>query len=180
VTLRPAARALQARAIRTLPHQAIHQVALHCSKPFWESDGLEPSMWTDSHLGRVSAIYHGSAVDEVSSLVVSAFGPAAHHLDRLGPESVSRYVVSEIERIRPAARGALTVTSQHSWTRDPYAAGGWAYFNPGTVAKFLPAMYAPLGGVHFAGEQTAVSSRGMEGALESGERAAREVLARLA
>ncbi|HWJ05615.1 MAG TPA: FAD-dependent oxidoreductase [Steroidobacteraceae bacterium] len=179
VDLEPSLTGAQARAVRTLPHQAIHQVALHVTRPFWETDGMEPSMWTDSHLGRVSAIYHGADADEVSSLVVSAFGPAALHLDRLGQEAVARHVVAEIERMRPAAKGTLTVTAQHSWTKDRYAGGAWAYFHPGTVTKFLPAMNAPSGRVHFCGEQTALASRGMEGALESGERAAQAVVAQL-
>jgi monoamine oxidase len=180
IDLQPGVTGMQARAIRSLPHQAIHQVALHCSRPFWDADGMEPSMWTDSHLGRVSAIYHGASTDEVSSLVVSSFGAAANHLDRLGSEGAARYVVAEIERIRPAAKGALTVTGQHSWTRDPFSGGAWAYFHPGTVTRFLPAMFAPSGRVHFCGEQTSVTSRGMEGALETGERAARAVAAQLA
>jgi monoamine oxidase len=180
IDLDPAVTGVQAKAIRTLPHQPIHQVALHASKRFWETDGMEPSMWTDSHLGRVSAIYHGADADEVSSLVVSAFGPAAQHLDRLGPEGAARFVVAEIERIRPAAKGALSVSGQHSWTRDPYAGGAWAYFHPGTVTRFLPEMFAANGRVHFCGEQTSIGSRGMEGALETGERAARAVARQLA
>jgi monoamine oxidase len=180
VDLEPSLTGVQARAVRTLPHQAIHQLALQVDRPFWEADGMEPSMWTDSHLGRVSAIYHGAGADEVSSLLVSAFGPAAVHLDRLGREGAARYVVAEIERMRPAAKGALSVSAQHSWTRDPFAGGAWAYFHPGTVTKFLPAMNAPSGRVHFCGEQTALGARGMEGALESGERAARAVVAQLA
>jgi monoamine oxidase len=180
IDLEPGLRGVQARAVRTLPHQAIHQVALHVARPFWEDDDMEPSMWTDSNLGRVSAIYHGENPDEVSSLLVSAFGPAASHLDRMGKDAVARYVVAEIERMRPAAAGTLTVTAQQSWTRDPFSGGAWAYFNPGTVTKFLPAMFAAHGRVHFCGEQTSVTARGMEGALESGERAAREVAAQLA
>jgi hypothetical protein len=60
--------------------------------------------------------------------------------------------------------------------RDPFSAGAWAYFNPGTVTKFLPAMFQAQGRVHFCGEQTATAARGMEGALESGARAAGEVM----
>jgi monoamine oxidase len=177
--LEPSLSGVQARAVRTLPHQAIYQIALQVTRPFWDADGMEPSMWTDSYLGRVSAIYHESDADHVSSLVVSAFGPAALHLDRLGRDGAARYAVAEIERIRPAAKGALTVTAQHSWTRDPFARGAWAYFHPGTVTKFLPAMTMPTGRVHFCGEQTSLTSRGMEGALESGERAAKAVIAQL-
>jgi monoamine oxidase len=41
-------------------------------------------------------------------------------------------------------------------------------------------MLQPQGRVHFCGEHTSVTARGMEGALESGERAAAAVVAQLA
>jgi monoamine oxidase len=174
IDLRPDLEGMQERAVKTLPYQSVHQVALQVSRPFWEDDGLEPSMWTDS-IGRVSAVYHEAKDDQVSSLLVSAFGPGARHLDRLGKDGAARHVVAQIEQMRPAAKGTLQVSGQHSWEPDPYAGGAWAYFNPGTVTKFLPAMFQPRGRVHFCGEHTSVTARGMEGAIESGERAAGEV-----
>lgn len=179
VRLEPRLSGAQARAVRTLPHQLIYQTAIHVSRPYWEQDGLTPSMWTNDAMGRVSAIYRGATDDEVSSLLVTSYGDGAAHLDRLGDDGAARYVVSRIEQMRPAAKGALAVVAQQSWIRDPFSAGAWGYFHPGTVTKFLPAMFQPQGRVHFCGEQTAVESRGMEGAMESGERAANEVLARL-
>ncbi len=179
ISLRPGLEGVQERAVKTLPYQPIHQVALQASKPFWQDDGLEPSMWTDSPIGRVSAVYHESKDDQVSSLLVSAFGPGARHLDRLGKEGAGRYVVAQIEQMRPAAKGLLQVSGQHSWEQDPFAGGAWAYFNPGTVTKFLPTMVQPQGHVHFCGEHTSLTARGMEGALESGERAAAAIATQL-
>jgi len=179
IDLRPDLEGMQERAVKTLPYQPIHQVALQVSRPFWDDDDLEPSMWTDSPIGRVSAVYHEAKDDQVSSLLVSAFGPGARHLDRLGKEGAARYVVAQIEQMRPSAKGALQVIGQHSWEQDPFAGGAWAYFNPGTVTKFLPAMFQPRGRVHFCGEHTSVTARGMEGAIESGERAAGAVTKQL-
>jgi monoamine oxidase len=180
ISLRPGLDGMQERAVKSLPYQPVYQAALQVSKPFWEDDGLEPSMWTDSPIGRVSAIYHEAKDDQVSSLLVSAFGPGARHLDRLGREGAARFVVAQIEKMRPAAKGTLRVSGQHSWEQDPFAGGAWAYFNPGTVTKFLPAMVQPQGRVHFCGEHTSLTARGMEGALESGERAAAAISTQLA
>ncbi len=166
---------VQAEAVKTLPHQMITQIALEVRRPFWDSDGVAPSMWTDSPIGRVFAIRGGATDDEVSSLLVTAYGYKAAQLDRLGPQAAGRLAIAEIERMRPAARGQLRVAAHHSWALDPHAAGDWAYFAPGTVTRFMPAMFQPHGRVHFCGEQTSVGSRGMEGAMESGERAALEV-----
>jgi len=49
-------------------------------------------------------------------------------------------------------------------------------FGPGQVAEFAGKLHVPHQRIHFCGEHTAVGNRGMEGAMESGERAAIEVL----
>ena len=88
----------------------------------------------------------------------------------------ARVVVAEIERLRPAARGALEVTAMHSWANDPFARGDWAIYGPGQVNAFGRSMTAPRGTLHFCGEHTSRANRGMEGALESGERVALKVI----
>ena len=47
------------------------------------------------------------------------------------------------------------------------------------MTKYANHMRDRHGNIHFAGEHTAVMERGMEGAYESGERAANDVLAML-
>ena len=88
-------------------------------------------------------------------------------------------VVADIERLRPAARGALEVAAVHSWEQDPFAGGTWAIFRPGQVAQFAAVMAQPHGRMFFCGEHTAIAARGMEAALESAERVSLEVLQRL-
>jgi monoamine oxidase len=97
----------------------------------------------------------------------------------LPPAEAGRLVIKEIERLRPAARGALQLVAVHSWERDPFAGGTWAIFGPGQVNPFVRSMSAPHGRLFFCGEHTAIASRGMEAALESAERASLEVLAAL-
>jgi monoamine oxidase len=66
-----------------------------------------------------------------------------------------------------------------AWAKNPYARGGYAHLPPGH-ADARPALAAPeQGGLYFAGEATAHDSnpQTVHGAIESGWRAAREVLA---
>ncbi len=170
----PVLSGVQGEAIRTLPHQHVTQIALTAKRPFWKEDGLSPNMWCEGLLSRTFA--QRDASDEVVSILVSAYGNKASALDRLGREAATARVIAEFEQARPAAQGLLEGVAWHSWGLDPDSAGDWAVFAPGTVTRFLPAMYAAHGRVHFCGEQTAVANRGMEGAMESGERAAIEVL----
>ena len=67
------------------------------------------------------------------------------------------------------------------WGAEVYARGGYAGVPvPGFYMNHGPALQAPVGRVHWAGTETATEWNGyMDGAVESGRRAAREVLAAL-
>ncbi|MFI6106610.1 flavin monoamine oxidase family protein [Streptomyces sp. NPDC051310] len=62
-----------------------------------------------------------------------------------------------------------------SWLRDPYAYGEASVLLPGQHTELLPAIPAPEGPLHFAGDHTSVKPAWIEGALESAVRAALEV-----
>ena len=168
----------QAQAVRDLPAQPVTQVYLAPKSRFWEQDGFAPSLFTDTAAGMLAAARNGEDPREVTSLTAWIMGAAASRLDGLPQAEIGRTVIDAIERIRPAASGQLELIGLHSWGADPYAAGAWAYFRPGEVRRFAASMGRPHGRIHLCGEHLATASRGMEGAMESGERAAAEVLAR--
>jgi monoamine oxidase len=175
----PALAGVQRQAVRSLSYMRNTLLFLVPKRPFWESDGLSPTMWTNGRLGTVFAQRFGDDPAEVTGLVVNTRGWVADRMDRLGPDAALAFAISEIERLRPAARGALEPGGFHSWWLDPHNAGDWAIFAPGQVSGLLPDMARPHGQVHFCGEHTATMNRGMEGAMESGERVAMEIAQRL-
>ena len=77
------------------------------------------------------------------------------------------------------AKGSeLTATKQIVWEQDPYARGGYAYFDPGFDPALRSWLARPAGRLFFAGEHTSIKWQGyMNGAVESGRRAAAEVAA---
>ncbi|WP_416968156.1 flavin monoamine oxidase family protein [Streptomyces sp. 4F14] len=62
-----------------------------------------------------------------------------------------------------------------SWLRDPYAYGEASVLLPGQHTELLAAIRTPEGPLHFAGDHTSVKPSWIEGAVESGVRAALEV-----
>ncbi|SFJ67597.1 flavin monoamine oxidase family protein [Thermoflavimicrobium dichotomicum] len=62
-----------------------------------------------------------------------------------------------------------------SWSQDPYIAGDFVIFKPGEESELGPYLSSPEGRVHFAGEHTSSTRAWIEGAIESGIRAAYEV-----
>ena len=62
------------------------------------------------------------------------------------------------------------------WDDDPWARGGYAYFDPGFDPLWRAWLARPAGRIVFAGEHTSVTYQGyMNGAIETGLRAAAEI-----
>jgi pseudooxynicotine dehydrogenase len=70
----------------------------------------------------------------------------------------------------------LVDTIAHDWLADEFARGTWAIHRPGWYTRHHAAMRAPEGGLVFAGSDLADGWSGfVDGAIESGLRAARQV-----
>lgn len=164
------------RAIRTVPVMRITKVVLVPKRPFWREDGMAPAMWTDTAAGEIRALREADGHDDVTCLMAWARGFLADRLDAMGPQAAGERVRREYEALRPAAKGQLEVAGVKSWQSDRYSGGDWVCWAPGQVTEAVPALKEPAGLIHFCGEHTALTNRGMEGAMESGERAALELL----
>lgn len=108
------------------------------------------------------------AVDGDTVLV--AFGTRAHDLDPTDKAGVARALA--------AWRPDLEVVdvAGHNWMTDEFSRETWPMQRPGQLTKYLAALQRPHGAVHFAGSDLATGWAGfIDGAVESGLRAAREV-----
>jgi monoamine oxidase len=109
--------------------------------------------------------------------VVSAFAGSAAALDRLavadGPERWAQSVAALRADLALELDGAVLQT----WADEPYSRGAYSVQTPGAAEP--AALLAGTGPIAFAGEYLAGEwSALMEGALRSGQRAARQVLGR--
>lgn len=79
----------------------------------------------------------------------------------------------------PTAR--VRAVHSHDWNQDPYARGTWVAYRPGWLTTHGPAISASEGRIAFAGGDTSTSFNAlwMDGAVETGIRAAAQVLALL-
>lgn len=180
VPIDPVLPRVQAAAVAQLGYTPSIQIHFVPTKKYWEMDGYAPSMWTDRLCGRFMALRNNpEQPDEVTSLIAYTNDRAALTLDRLSPDDAVSLVTTELERMRPSLKGALRFVKYWSWTRNPLAGGTYAYWKPGQISTYATTVANPHHRIHFAGEHTAVLERGMEGAMESGERAAFEIADRL-
>ena len=153
------------------------QVHFLIRKHFWEQDELPGSMWTDEPFERFG-VHHRGPNGEPTSAVAFINGNEAYKYDLMTDEQVIAFTMRELERARPSLKGALEPLGIQSCHREVHGGGDWVFWRPGQVSRFAAHMREAHGNIHFAGEHTALLERGMEGAFESGERAAVDALLR--
>jgi monoamine oxidase len=168
----------QAEAVESLGYSTAFQVHFVPTRRFWEDDGLPTIMWTDTAAGRFAALRYGEK-REITSFVSFVYGGLGAWLDRMPQDDAAQVVLRAINQIRPSTVGALKPIRVLSWQKDPYAGGTYSSWKPGHITRFASVMAKPWQRIHFAGEHTATVDRGMEAAMESGERAATEVMKRI-
>jgi monoamine oxidase len=140
---------------------------------------------TDSGLG---AFWDGSEEqDGPASIIVFLAGGSASAPLRDAASHGGRELLSDLCWLVPSARSEsrrlgmnrAPVTAVHvgDWTADPWARGGYAFLDPGFDPAWRPLLWKRAGRIVFAGEHTSERWQGyMNGAIESGQRAARELL----
>lgn len=98
------------------------------------------------------------------------------------PEERAAHFVSSLDMIFPGAAAAHTKQSvRFHWPSSPLSLGSYACYKPGQYTTIAGAEREAVGGLHFAGEHASLDSQGfMNGASESGERVAQELLRVLA
>ena len=95
------------------------------------------------------------------------------------PEERAREALAQIERVHPglSARWNGRVI-RNPWDRYPWSRGSYSLIKPGQYTAFHGIESQSEGRVRFAGEQSSADWYGyMNGGVESGQRAAREVIA---
>jgi len=107
-------------------------------------------------------------------------GPNADRLIDNGPEMLNQAIES-LGRIFNMSRdeilAQLQLASAHDWRNDPFSLGAYAYV-PVNGLELQKILAQPIDGkLFFAGEATAAGHIGtVHGAIQSGQRAAREIL----
>jgi monoamine oxidase len=149
-------------------------------RPFWREDGMSGEVVATS--GPLSVVFDNTSRDgDVASLVCFSVGGAARDLGRFSEAERRRVIVRSLEKwFGPRAREPVAYVDK-DWVADEWTRGcPTGFLPPGVLAAYGSGLRDPEGPFHWAGTETAREWAGyMEGALEAGERAAEEVIARL-
>jgi monoamine oxidase len=172
----PALPPQQHQAIAALRYGRATKSLLQFSKRFWRQPGRPSAFGTPMSFGAVwdaneeqrgtpgilTLLAGGAASDATNELIGrEGVGVLSRSLDWLG-----------------SGQAELLGSHHVSWDADPFARGGYAFFDPSFPPALRSWLAQPCGRIFFAGEHTSHAWQGyMNGAVQSGRRAAAEILA---
>jgi monoamine oxidase len=140
---------------------------------FWEKQGLSGFASTDLPIRTVLNYTDGQP--GIRAIVgIEAEGQSSRMAAQMKPDERIRWGLESTSRIFPEIvenfEGGMSVL----WDEEPWSLGAAAYYAPGEMTTMFPHVATPEGRVHFAGEHTSLLYV-MEGAAQSGVRAAQEI-----
>jgi monoamine oxidase len=160
-----------------MPQGSVIKCMAIYDEPFWRADGLSGQATSDA--GPAKVVFDNSPPDGSPGVLLAFLeGERARTLGRLPAEERRRQILDGLTRLfGPRAaqpeRFIERIWAEEEWTRGCYG----CYMPPGAWTSFGATLRAPIGAIHWAGAETATVWNGyMDGAVQSGRRAAREAL----
>jgi monoamine oxidase len=163
-----------------MPQGSVIKCLAIYDRPFWRDEGLSGE--ATSVAGPAKLVYDNTPPSGAPGVLVAFLeGARAREYGRMSAADRRRAVLAGITRLFGARAAAPDRFVERSWADEEWSRGCYGcYMPPGGWTQFGPALREPIGPIHWAGAETATAWNGyMDGAVQSGERAASELLAGL-
>ncbi|PYR91499.1 MAG: hypothetical protein DMF84_16390 [Acidobacteria bacterium] len=162
-------------AIARLRYGCATRLLLQFDRRFWKVRGRPLAFGTDLPSG---VVWDGNEQQKGRAGILSFL--AGGHASKALQDLIRRDgIAGVVKQIGWLGRASAVVTARAiAWDDDPWARGGYAYFDPAFDPLWRAWLARPAGRIVFAGEHTSIKWQGyMNGAIESGLRAAAEIAA---
>jgi monoamine oxidase len=161
--------------IQKMRYAPVMRIYLQTTTRFWTERKENGSAETDLPIGDV--VDHTSTQPGTRGILeAQMYGGRAVYAKSLSDDDRLRFAARDIVRVHPGLEKNYEKGASFAWDEtDPYSGGGWCWHAPGEMLPDYPLVAQPHGRLHFAGEHTSTLVSTMEGAILSGQRAAKEV-----
>jgi len=162
-----------------MPMGSVIKYVATYERPFWREAGLSGEAFSDT--GPTVTTFDDTSHDGAQPALVSfSDGETARVWGDRSPEERQAAVLAEFARFFGPQALRPSGFAEKNWNDDPWSGGCYAaVMGPGVLTSFGQALRAPCGRIHWSGTETADQWQGyLEGAIQSGERAAEEIISR--
>ena len=163
------------RMINEISYGAVTKVMIEYRKRFWKNKGWNGRLSTDQYIVQT---WDATSHLEKEHGIITAYtggGPGAK-LSVLSDEDRTRLAISVIEKLFPGSSDLIENTATIAWVNEPFTRCSYMALAPGQVTAHWQTLFSPAGRLFFAGEHATIYQGFMEGAVESGQRAAKNII----
>lgn len=163
----------QAEAADTLQYARIVKNSVLFGERFWKSENFSVLSDTTSHY-----YFHSTQRQPGSGGILCAYavGDKADVLAACGDANRTETIARDLAPLDSRAPALARGIASYAWQRDEFTRGAYAFYRPGQWFTVRPALQKPHRKVLFAGEHLADWQGFMEGAVVTGEDAARHLI----
>lgn len=160
--------------IRELLYTSVARVFVQTKNRFWLDQGWSGQAATDLP---IMSMYQRTPNLPGRRGIIESYtaGPPARRVTAMSEPERVRFALHYMSVVQPALAENFEGGESKCWDEDIWTRGGYAWFKPGEMTSLLPHIASAEGRIHFAGEHASAWPGWMQGALESGNRAAKEV-----
>jgi monoamine oxidase len=176
IPISPALPAQQHDAFVRLKYGRATKTLLQFSRRFWRAPGRPRAFGSPLPFG---ALWDGNEEQRGRAGILSllAGGGASDATQTIMAKDGARGLAQSLEWLGTPVPDVVA-SRQIVWEHDPLARGGYAFFDPGFDPSLRAWLARPAERLFFAGEHTSIKWQGyMNGAVETGRRAAAEIAA---
>ncbi|GIK54874.1 MAG: FAD-dependent oxidoreductase [Chloroflexi bacterium] len=152
----------------------VTKVMIQYRRRFWEDVNWRGSLLTDRS---ITCTWQPTITQPGESGILTVYTGAKAGADfsAMGERERIETAVTQLDQLFPGSAALVSHTRTMAWLNEPFSQGGYTLFKPGDVMAHWRALREPAGRVYVAGEHTAVHQGYMEGAVESGQRVAKQI-----
>jgi monoamine oxidase len=165
------------RAIRQLNYHASTKILFQVRERIWETDdGIRGGATvTDLPIRRMNYPTPDPTTSRGVLLASYTWGQDALQWGAMDEETRQEEALDDVSRIHPRIREVYEVGASYAWYGDRWARGAFAMFAPEQQTQLQADIVSQEGRILFAGEHCSLYHAWIQGALESGIRAARQI-----
>ena len=160
-----------------LPGGSVVKALLVYPTPWWRELGASGFVYSPDEL--VTMTFDGTPAAGAPGVIVGFMeGDNGIEAGRLSPAERRARLTDQVERALGGEDQRSSGYVDRDWSAEEWTRGCYGgHFPPGVWTRFGPSLREPIGRIHWAGTETAERWMGyVDGAIESGIRAATEVL----
>ena len=161
--------------MNSLAYGSVTKVMIQCQGQPWDDKDWNGSLITDLP---IACTWGATPLQDETGGILTVYTGAEYgtHFSDLDDDDRIATAIAQVDTVFPGSAAHVVAARTIAWRDEPCSQGGYLTFGVGQVLPHWNTLRQPAGRLYFAGEHTAVNQGYMDGAVESGQRVAGELI----